>query len=66
MKQTVVKLLYMEVYSHYKTMILEKKILPGTKMLSLRKCSEEWNLSRTTIESAYLQLAAEGYIISKS
>lgn len=66
MEQTTVKLLYMEVYSHYKTMILEKQLLPGTKMLSLRKCSKEWNLSRTTIENAYLQLAAEGYIISKS
>ena len=35
-------------------------------MPSLRKCSKELNLSRTTIESAYLQLAADGYIISKA
>ena len=35
-------------------------------MPSLRKCSQELKLSRTTIENAYLQLAAEGYIISKA
>lgn len=58
--------LYMEVYEHYKNLIIQQKLLPGTKMPSLRKCSRELQLSRTTIESAYLQLAADGYIISKA
>ena len=58
--------LYMEVYHHYKTLIMEQKLLPGAKMPSLRKCAKELDLSRTTIESAYLQLAADGYIVSKA
>ena len=57
---------YMEVYHYYQSLITEQKLLPGTKMPSLRKCSEELKLSRTTIESAYLQLAADGYIVSRA
>ena len=45
---------------------MEKKLPPGSRIPSLRKCSQELKLSRTTIENAYLQLAAEGYIISKA
>ena len=41
-------------------------MMPGSKMPSLRKCSQELKLSRTTIETAYLQLAADGYIIAKA
>lgn len=58
--------LYMEVYEHYKKLILEGKMIPGSKMPSLRKCAQELKLSRTTIETAYLQLAADGYIIAKA
>lgn len=58
--------LYMEVYEYYKKLILDQKLTSGTKMPSLRKCSQELELSRTTIENAYLQLAADGYIISKA
>lgn len=58
--------LYMEVYEHYKRLILEGKMVSGSKMPSLRKCSQELKLSRTTIETAYLQLAADGYIIAKA
>lgn len=58
--------LYMEIYHYYRTLIIEQKLLPGSKMPSLRKCAKELKLSRTTIENAYLQLAADGYIISKA
>lgn len=58
--------LYLKVYEYYKNLILEKKLLPGSKMPSLRKSTQELKLSRTTIESAYLQLAADGYIISRA
>lgn len=58
--------LYLEVYHYYKDLILEEKLPLGSKMPSLRKCSQELKLSRTTIENAYLQLAADGYIISKA
>ena len=51
--------LYLEVYDYYKNLILEGKLASGSKMPSLRKCSQELKLSRTTIENAYLQLAAD-------
>ena len=58
--------LYLEVYHYYKKLIMENRLLPGSKMPSLRKCSQELKLSRTTIENAYLQLAADGYIIARA
>lgn len=58
--------LYMEIYHYFRGLIMEQKLLPGSKMPSLRKCAQELKLSRTTIENAYLQLAADGYIISKA
>ena len=58
--------LYMEVYEYYRKLILDGKMAPGSKMPSLRKCSQELKLSRTTIETAYLQLAADGYIMAKA
>ncbi len=58
--------LYMEVYEYYRRLILDVKMTPGSKMPSLRKCSQELKLSRTTIETAYLQLAADGYIMAKA
>ena len=44
--------LYMEVYEYYRKLILDGKMTPGSKMPSLRKCSQELKLSRTTIETA--------------
>lgn len=58
--------LYLEVYHYYRELIISQKLLPGAKMPSLRKCSQELKLSRTTIENAYQQLAADGYIVSKA
>ena len=58
--------LYLEVYHYYRKLILENRLLPGSKMPSLRKCAQELKLSRTTIENAYLQLAADGYIIARA
>lgn len=57
--------LYLKVYQYYRDLILDHKLLPGSKMPSLRKCATELGLSRTTIENAYLQLAADGYILSR-
>ena len=58
--------LYLEVYRYYRDLIQNGKMLPGSKMPSLRKCAQELKLSRTTIENAYLQLAADGYILAKA
>lgn len=56
---------YMQVYDYYKELILTKKLPENTKMPSIRRCSQQLGLSRTTIETAYLCLAADGYIISR-
>lgn len=58
--------LYMQVYHYYKNLILNKKLKPGSKMPSLRRCASELQISRTSVESAYLLLAADGYIISRA
>ena len=56
----------MQVYHHYRELIMDRRLPARSRMPSLRKCAEELNLSRTTIESAYLQLAADGYIIARA
>ena len=58
--------LYLQVYDHYKNLIMERRIPAGSRMPSLRQCAAELKLSRTTIENAYLQLAADGYIIARA
>lgn len=56
---------YIQVYDYYKDLITSGRLMPGTKMPSIRKCAVQLGLSRTTIETAYLCLAADGYIISR-
>ena len=58
--------LYLQVYHHYRELIMDGRLPEGSRMPSLRKCALELKLSRTTIESAYLQLAADGYIMAKA
>lgn len=60
------KRLYLSVYEYYKELILAGKLAPGSKMPSLRRCAQELSISRTTVENAYLLLAADGYMISKA
>lgn len=56
---------YLRVYQYYKDLILEGKLSEDTKLPSIRKGAMQFQVSRTTMENAYLLLAAEGYIISK-
>lgn len=56
---------YLQVYDYYKDLITHGKLEEGTKMPSIRRCCEQLGLSKTTIETAYLCLAADGYIISR-
>ena len=58
--------LYLQVYHYYRDLIMSRRLPPGSRMPSLRSCARDLHLSRTTIENAYLQLAADGYIISKA
>jgi len=56
---------YLQVYEYYKELIITGRLMEGTKMPSIRRCAQQLNVSRTTIETAYLCLAADGYIISR-
>lgn len=56
---------YLQVYNYYKDLIVTGRLMPGTKMPSIRRGAIQLGLSRTTIETAYLCLAADGYIISQ-
>ncbi len=56
---------YLQVYQYYKELIVEGKLPPGAKMPSVRLCALQLQVSRTTAESAYMYLAADGYIMSR-
>lgn len=60
------KPLYDQLYNGIKEAIISKKIAVGEKLPSKRKLADFLNISQTTIEIAYAQLLAEGYIMSKS
>lgn len=57
---------YILLYEHFKTLILQGSLRPNDKLPSVRVCSRSFSLSRTTVETAYSLLAAEGYVIAKS
>lgn len=57
--------LYQQLYENISSAIENGNLPQGTKLPSIRRFSEDLDLSRTTIEGAYQQLCVEGYIISK-
>jgi GntR family transcriptional regulator / MocR family aminotransferase len=56
--------LYIQLYEQIKDEI-KTKLKAGTKLSSIRKLSNEYNISKTTVQTAYNQLYTEGYIQSK-
>lgn len=54
--------LYIQLYNAIKTAIEDGALAHGEKLPSIRRLSKDLSLSKTTIESAYLQLCVEGYI----
>lgn len=56
---------YLRVYNYYKELILSGQLPADTKLPSIRKGAMQLQMSRTTMETAYMLLAAEGYIISR-
>ncbi|MEN8433860.1 PLP-dependent aminotransferase family protein [Clostridium septicum] len=57
--------LYEQLYNYIKNEIQQGKIVSNTKLPSKRKLAKHLQISLNTIESAYEQLMAEGYIYSK-
>ena len=57
--------LYEHLYKQIKTDILDGTLTPDEKLPSKRTLAEHLNISTITVENAYNQLMAEGYIYSK-
>ncbi|TCI28188.1 PLP-dependent aminotransferase family protein [Exiguobacterium sp. SL-10] len=56
--------LYEQLYMHIRQAIVDDTLTTGTKLPSKRKLGEFLDVSQTTVELAYAQLLAEGYIES--
>lgn len=63
--KSTAKPLYEQLYIGIKHAIIHKQIEVGAKLPSKKKLAEFLNISQTTIEIAYAQLNAEGYLVSK-
>ena len=59
------KSLYVQLYEYLKGEIAEGRIETGERLPSLRTMAEDSGMSVTTVKSAYEQLMAEGYLVSK-
>lgn len=57
--------LYIQLYNHYRNLISTGTLKAESKLPSIRRCAKERMISRTTVEAAYLQLVAEGYVSSR-
>lgn len=55
---------YVEIYEYYKNLILSGQLKHGDKMPSVRSATSIFNVSKTTIQNAYFDLQADGYIIA--
>lgn len=57
--------LYLSLYEYYKERIIDGRLSSGVRLPSVRRCAQELEVSRTTVEASYSQLVAEGYVIAK-
>ena len=57
--------LYEALYRSIRADILEGRLLPGQKLPSKRALAQNLEVSKITVEAAYNQLLAEGYITAK-
>ncbi|EHI98289.1 transcriptional regulator, GntR family with aminotransferase domain containing protein [Clostridium sp. DL-VIII] len=58
--------LYIQIYNYIKNEILSGNIPHNSKLPSIRSFAKDLMLSKNTIEAAYEQLLAEGYVKSKN
>ncbi|MEN1935852.1 PLP-dependent aminotransferase family protein [Paenibacillus sp. 102] len=57
--------IYIQIYNYMKQEILKGTLPAGTRLPSHRNLALQLGVSRITVESAYQQLSAEGYVESK-
>ncbi len=58
--------LYMRVYEYYRNLIETGKLKDGEKLPSIRRSALELQMSKTTIEQAYMCLCDDGYLVPKN
>ncbi|HHX50910.1 MAG TPA: PLP-dependent aminotransferase family protein [Clostridia bacterium] len=58
--------LYMQLYQEFKEAVVSGRLEPGLRVPSVRQLSADFHISKTTVETAYQQLVAEGYLSSRS
>ena len=56
---------YIEIYNIIKDKIEQNELKHGDRLPSIRKASTLYSVSITTVQNAYFELCADGYIISK-
>lgn len=54
---------YIQLYNTIKDMIISGELEAGEKIPSVRKAAQIYNVSVTTVQNAYFDLCADGYII---
>lgn len=54
--------MYEQIYNCVRQEIETGRMKPGSRLLSVRRFAETYGISKITVEQAYAQLAAEGYI----
>ena len=59
------KCLYEQIYEHIKDEIRKGKLLAGERLPSARSLAENLQVARSTVDFAYGQLVAEGYVEAK-
>lgn len=59
------KCLYQQIYEHIRNEIRQGKLLAGEKLPSTRSLAEYLQVARSTVDFAYGQLTAEGYLEAK-
>ncbi|WP_037288397.1 PLP-dependent aminotransferase family protein [Saccharibacillus sacchari] len=57
--------IYEQLYAHIRTEIRAGRISSGSKLPSQRRLADHLNVSRNTVDAAYQQLLAEGYLHSE-
>ena len=54
--------LYQQIYEQIRDAIMAGQVSAGDKLVSIRKLANDLDVSHTTVEQAYLQLAVEGLV----
>jgi GntR family transcriptional regulator / MocR family aminotransferase len=57
--------LFQQIYEQLRQLILQRSLLPGTRLPTTRQLASQLAIGRGTVTMAYEQLAAEGYTVSR-